>query len=52
LLEAKKDQDDMPHEDLLLALADHQLRRPDDVKQSLARTVVAIDRTRNHLAAS
>src|SRR5262249_35105327 len=46
LLEAKKDQDETPHEDLLLALAYHQLKRPEEAKQSLARAVAALERTR------
>ena len=52
LLEAKKDRDDTPHEDLLLALAYQQLKRPDDAKEALARAVAALDRTRHELAAS
>jgi tetratricopeptide (TPR) repeat protein len=51
LLAAKKDRDDTPREDLLLALAYHQLKRPDDAKKCLARAVVALDRTRHELAA-
>jgi dipeptidyl aminopeptidase/acylaminoacyl peptidase len=52
LLEAKKDQDEAPHEDLLLALAYHQLKQPDATKQSLALAVTALDRTRRELAAA
>jgi WD40 repeat protein len=51
LQEAKKDQDETPHEDLLLALAYHQLKRHDDAKKCLARAVAALDRTRHELAA-
>jgi tetratricopeptide (TPR) repeat protein len=51
LLEAKKDQDDTPHEDLLLALAYHQLKQPDNAKKCLARAVTALERTRHELAA-
>jgi hypothetical protein len=51
LHEAKKDQDDTPHEDLLLALAYHQLKQPDDAKRSLARAVAALERSRRELAA-
>jgi WD40 repeat protein/tRNA A-37 threonylcarbamoyl transferase component Bud32/tetratricopeptide (TPR) repeat protein len=52
LLEAKKDQDDTPHEDLLLALAYHELKQPDDAQKCLARAAAALDRTRHQLAAS
>lgn len=47
----KKWQGDTPHEDLLLALAFHQLKRPDDAKQCLSRAA-ALDRTRHELTAS
>jgi tetratricopeptide (TPR) repeat protein len=52
LQEAKKDQDETPSEDLLLALAYHQLKQPDDAKQALARAVNALERTRRQLEAS
>jgi WD40 repeat protein len=52
LLEAKKGQNDTPHEDLLLALAYHQLKQTDDAKKCLSRAVAALDRTRRELAAS
>jgi WD40 repeat protein len=51
LLDARKDQDETPHENLLLALAYHQLKRPDDARLALTRAVAALDRTRNELAA-
>jgi hypothetical protein len=51
LLETKKNQDDTPHRDLLLALAYHQLKQPDDAKKCLARAVAALDRPGHELAA-
>jgi tetratricopeptide (TPR) repeat protein len=51
LLEAKKGRDDTPHEDLLLALAYQQLKRPDDAKEALSRAVTALERSRRELAA-
>jgi hypothetical protein len=51
LLEAKKDQDETPHEDLLLALAYNRLKQPDDAKKCLSRAVAALERTRYELAA-
>jgi WD40 repeat protein len=52
LLEARKGQDETPHEDLLLALAYHQLNQPDEAKKCLARAVAALDRPRLQLAVS
>jgi tetratricopeptide (TPR) repeat protein len=51
LLEAKKDMDEAPYEDLLLALAYHQLKQPDEATKCLSHAVAALDRSRHELAA-
>jgi hypothetical protein len=52
LLEAKKDRDETPYEDLLLALAYHRLKRADEAARCLARAVAALDGPRRGLEAA
>jgi WD40 repeat protein/tRNA A-37 threonylcarbamoyl transferase component Bud32 len=51
LLEAKKEQDETPYEDLLLVLAYHELKQSDDAKQALARAISALERPRQQSVA-
>jgi hypothetical protein len=46
LEEARKDRDDTPLEDLLLALAYHRLQKPGEARRCLARAVTSLDRPR------
>jgi WD40 repeat protein/serine/threonine protein kinase len=46
LEEARKDRDDTPLEDLLLALAYHRLQKPDEARRCLARAIASLDRPR------
>jgi dipeptidyl aminopeptidase/acylaminoacyl peptidase len=44
LLRARNDQSGTPFEDLLLAIAYHQLREPDEAKKYVDRAILALDR--------